>query len=467
MPGEDSFDPRDWVAGPERPSGLPEAWRPLVAQDAMAPPPAPPRSARPVMSAARGNWLPYGVSLAVLLAGAGLAWTMRQAPQPLAPAETATAVLENPSPDIAAHSLSSRSLVVASPADIAGALTAAGVPAEEAAQASAAAAEGLGGATAEVRLVLDLLTSPAGTRLERLQASLPDSSGAVVSRGADGRFAATRVAAELSRQIKVVRGELDTHSFYSSAVAAGVIDSVIPEFVNAFSFDFDLQREIEPGDTFEVAYERTVNAQGEPVGQPQLLYAQLVTAQKRRALYRFTPAGQDVGWFDGNGSSTVRSLMRTPVDGARISSKFGFRLHPVLGYMKLHRGTDFAAPTGTPIYAAGDATVVWAAMKGANGNLTVLRHDNGWQTLYLHQSRFMPHVVPGARVRQGEKIGEVGTTGRSTGPHLHYEVHINGEAVDPQSVKTDSGRKGLEGATLAAFIQQRDRVDVARARQLH
>jgi murein DD-endopeptidase MepM/ murein hydrolase activator NlpD len=130
--------------------------------------------------------------------------------------------------------------------------------------------------------------------------------------------------------------------------------------------------------------------------------------------------------------------------------------------MKLHRGTDFAAPTGTAIYAAGDATVEWAAMKGANGNLTILLHDNGWETYYLHQSRFMPGVVRGARVRQGQEIGEVGTTGRSTGPHLHYEVHVDHQPVNPLSLDYGSGRS-LAGGALAAFVKERDRIDAARA----
>ena len=156
--------------------------------------------------------------------------------------------------------------------------------------------------------------------------------------------------------------------------------------------------------------------------------------------------------------------MRTPVDGARVSSKFGFRIHPVLGYQKLHKGTDFAAPIGTPIFAAGNAVVEWAAMKGPNGNLTILRHDNGWQTYYLHQSRFMPGIVPGAHVAQGQQIGEIGTTGRSTGPHLHYEVHIAGEPVDPLGIQTDAGST-LTGPALVAFAKERDRIDVSRAGQ--
>ncbi|HMP55014.1 MAG TPA: M23 family metallopeptidase [Novosphingobium sp.] len=157
--------------------------------------------------------------------------------------------------------------------------------------------------------------------------------------------------------------------------------------------------------------------------------------------------------------------MRTPVDGARISSKFGMRFHPVLKYNRLHGGTDFAAPIGTPIYAAADAVVEFAAMKGANGNLTILRHDNGWRTYYLHQNVFSPGIAPGVRVNQGQHIGDVGTTGRSTGPHLHYEVHIDGERVDPLSIKTDDAeRKRLEGPALDAFMRERDRIDQARAR---
>ena len=146
-----------------------------------------------------------------------------------------------------------------------------------------------------------------------------------------------------------------------------------------------------------------------------------------------------------------------------MSSGFGFRIHPVLGYMKLHKGTDFAAPTGTPIYASGNGVVEWAAMKGPNGNLTILKHDNGWETYYLHQSMFMPGIAPGARVTQGEEIGKVGTTGRSTGPHRHYEVHIDGEAVDAMKVQTDAAPP-LSGEALAAFKKERDRIDVSRAR---
>jgi murein DD-endopeptidase MepM/ murein hydrolase activator NlpD len=224
-----------------------------------------------------------------------------------------------------------------------------------------------------------------------------------------------------------------------------------------------MQREVAPGDIFEVAFEQSYNPSNEPVGVPRLVYVSLRTATMSRSLYRFTPPNErEAGWFDGNGSSTVRALMRTPVDSARISSQFGMRTHPILGYQKLHRGTDFAAPTGTPVFASGNATVEFAGPKGANGNFIRLHHDNGWQTLYLHLNRILPGVAPGSKVLQGQQIGEIGTTGRSTGPHLHYEVHIDGQPVDPLQIQMGEG-KSLSGPALTAFHKQRDAIDTQRA----
>lgn len=348
---------------------------------------------------------------------------------------------------------------------LAAALVGAGVGPDEANAAAGAAARILGGGGGELQTILVLQTGPQGASLQQLRASLPDGTGVVLARQSDGSFAATGLAADLTREIRNLRGEIDSESFYTSAVSAGLVDTLIPEFINAFAYDFNLASEVSRGAVFEVAYDQEVNGRGEPVGAPQLLYAELTTPQKSLALYRFAPPGGEPGWFDGNGATTKRGLMRTPVDGARITSKFGMRFHPTLHYNKLHRGTDFAAPTGTPIYAAADAAVVWAAMKGANGNLTILHHDNGWETFYLHQSTFSPGVTPGARVLQGQHIGNIGTTGRSTGPHLHYEVHIGGEPVDPLSVPADDAKRSrLEGAAMQAFLKERDRIDQARAR---
>lgn len=465
---DDSFDPRSWgrskppsarpaepaepAAAPGPAASLPPAWREVgQAKAAIAPPPKADRRM------ADRPWVAWLASGLVLAAGLATAWTTRQAP--LVP-ESPTA-----EPTEAVPGIVQRTLNLASAADIAGALQAAGVPAAEA-QAAAGAVGAVLNRPGEVRAVIELVPAGQGMTLQRLQASYGDGTGAVVNRAADGSFKGSAVAAELTKQIKVLRGELDTESFYSSAVAAGLLDTLIPEFINAFTYDFNIASEVSPGDTFEVAFEQSVNAQGNPVGQPQLLYASLTTPTKSRALYRYQPAGEEVGWFDGNGASTKRGLMRTPVDGARITSQFGMRFHPVLHYNKMHKGTDFAAPIGTPIFAAADGVVEWAAMKGPNGNLTILKHDKGMETYYLHQNMFMPGVTAGAQVHQGQKIGEIGTTGRSTGPHLHYEVHMEGEPVDPLSIQTDdSQRKTLAGAALQGFIAQRDRVDVARANQ--
>jgi murein DD-endopeptidase MepM/ murein hydrolase activator NlpD len=212
-----------------------------------------------------------------------------------------------------------------------------------------------------------------------------------------------------------------------------------------------------------MAYAQPVNAAGEAVGAPQLLYASLTTAAKAVAVYRFAPPGGAEEWFDSSGRSIVRALMRTPVDGARVTSKFGMRFHPIQKFAKLHGGIDFAAPVGTPVYASGTGTIEVAAPKGCNGNYVALRHDNGWRTLYLHLSRFGAGITSGTRVTQGQPIGEVGSTGCSTGPHLHYEVHVDGQKVDPLSIETGDAGKVLEGAALLAFEKVRDRIDVSRA----
>jgi murein DD-endopeptidase MepM/ murein hydrolase activator NlpD len=294
-----------------------------------------------------------------------------------------------------------------------------------------------------------------------------DGSGAVIARNADGTFSGQAIAAELIKEVRVLRGELDTDSFYSAAIANGIPSELIPDFINAFSYDFNLAAEISPGDTFEVAFEQSVNADGIAVDQPKLLYARLATPEKSAELYQFQVPGEEQGWWNANGASIKRGLMRTPIDGARITSKFGPRFHPVLKYNRLHGGTDFAAPVGTPIYAARDGTVVSASPSSCAGNMVIIDHDNGWQTRYFHLSRYADGLHAGKRVTQGETIGDVGNTGTcTTGPHLHYEVHIDGEKVDPLGVKTDDGeRKRIEGADLQRFMRDRDRVDIARARQ--
>ena len=444
--GSESFDPRTWVLPPDA-----------------APPPRTPieRTRRSHIAFGIGDRVrAVGAGLAVATIGAAVAWSAHPV-RSLVDGHHATAADAGRSPRRAVGG--SSTILIPGIEELLPNLEAAGFAPADVAAVSRRAEIALGSGPGEIRVSFRYFPQGNGLRLDRLAAARLDGKGIVLTRRPDNGFAEAMQKSTVVRRLRIVRGELDAQSFYSSAVAAGVNDAIVGDFANAFQFDFDLQREVSPGDIFEAGIEQGYNSAGEEVGPPILVYASLATAAKTRALYRLhSPDGTQAEWFDSNGRSTRRSLMRTPVEAARISSGFGMRSHPILGYAKLHRGTDFAAPTGTPIYAAGDAVVVFAGLKGPNGNFVKLHHDNGWETLYLHMNRILPGVVAGLRVGQGQAIGEVGTTGRSTGPHLHYEVHIDGQPVNPLSIDTGTG-KSLLGFALAAFRKARDAIDAKRA----
>jgi murein DD-endopeptidase MepM/ murein hydrolase activator NlpD len=447
----DSFDPRSWqrqdkpdgASGTSGGTPVPEFWRAAAPEDTDASANGRPRKRKAALAlAALGLAILAGASLMFFRAG--------DAPAAAAPTNAGVRTVQ-------------RAFSATGPDDIVAQLVRIGVSRSEAEAVARAATPDFAGA-GEFTIDVALSGSPARYSVEEFLATAPDGSDIYITRGQDGGYVATAHKADLQQKIFVLRGELDATSFYSSAIAAGIDETLVPQMINAFAYDFNLASEISPGDTFEVGFQQAVNPAGKAVGPRTLVFASLDTPAKQRALYRFQPSGEEVGWFDGNGASTKRGLMMTPVDGARLTSVFGERFHPVLKYRKMHRGIDLAAPIGTAIYAAADGEVVFAAMKGNNGNFTILQHADGMQTYYLHQSRFMAGIQPGAHVTQGQKIGEIGTTGRSTGPHLHYEVHINGDVVDPLSVQTDdSKRKRLEGPERNAFIEQRDAIDRARA----
>ncbi|WP_326523462.1 M23 family metallopeptidase [Sphingomonas sp.] len=439
-----SFDPRAWSAGPDE----------TLPSDETSAPPAGNRRKVAIIA---------GIAL-LAAAGGGYALVERgkDAPESV-PAATAPAPAEKG--EAPARQASRRTLMVAAPQEIASTLSASGVPAAAAAQAAKAALATIGTAAGEIRLEFDLVGTGAATSLTRLEATRADGAGVILT-ASDSGFSAEKLDAKLTSRVEVVRGEMDGDSFYSSAVAAGVDDSLIDLFADAFSYDFNFATDIAAGDIFEAAFERKVNPAGQSVGKPKLLYVSMTTQAKSRALYRFLAPGEsEPGWFDANGRSTVRALMRTPISGARITSNFGPRFHPVLHYTRLHGGTDFAAPVGTPVYAAAGGVVVSASPSACAGNMAILRHDNGWETRYFHLSRYADGIVAGARVTQGQTIGDVGNTGTcTTGPHLHYEVHIDGEKVDPMSIDTGSG-VSLTGGGLEAFRKERDRIDKSRAEQ--
>jgi murein DD-endopeptidase MepM/ murein hydrolase activator NlpD len=234
---------------------------------------------------------------------------------------------------------------------------------------------------------------------------------------------------------------------------------VVVQLIHMFSYEVDFQRDIKPGDSFEVYYNYYYTPDGKPVKQGDIAYAAMHLLGRTLCLYRYQPNGDDTSdYFDAHGQSTKAMLMKTPVDGARISSGFGMRFHPVLGYTRMHKGIDFAVPSGTPVMAAGAGIIKQAQWENGFGNFVLLDHGNGYATAYGHLSRFASGIRAGAHVRQGQVIAYSGATGLATGPHLHYEIRINGVQVNPATVKVARGRI-LFGNDLRDFQIERLHVD--------
>ncbi len=276
-----------------------------------------------------------------------------------------------------------------------------------------------------------------------------------------GGFEAREVQMPLTFEIARIAAPVDT-SLYSSALALGATDREVAALADAFSYDVDFQRDVRPGDDFELVFERFYDDEGNTVRTGDLLFVSLESSRGSREFYQFmAPGDSRPDWYDADGKSARRFLMKTPINGARLSSGFGMRRHPILGYSRMHRGTDFAAPTGTPILAAGDGVVERAGPFSSFGNYVRIRHANGYETAYAHMSRFARGMRAGARVRQGQIIGYVGTTGRSTGPHLHYEVLRRGQQVNPMSLRVANGRN-LTGRALELFMIERERINTLR-----
>lgn len=277
---------------------------------------------------------------------------------------------------------------------------------------------------------------------------LPDGS-------TDDGFTAEEKKARLVRDVVRFGGPI-TLSLYQAAVDAGVSEQALAEMIRILSYDIDFQRDIQKDDTFEVMYERFSTVDGRHVRDGRILFTALTNGGERITAYPFETADGHLDYFDDQGRGIRKPLMRTPIDGARISSSFGMRRHPILGYSKMHTGVDFAAPTGTPIYAAGDGVVRVAGRRGGYGNYVQIRHTGEFSTAYAHMSRIL--VRNGQRVRQGEIIGRVGSTGRSTGPHLHYEIIRNGKKVNPMGIRFQPAIR-LAGAELERFQAERADLD--------
>jgi murein DD-endopeptidase MepM/ murein hydrolase activator NlpD len=265
----------------------------------------------------------------------------------------------------------------------------------------------------------------------------------------DGGFSAHEIKAHLTNVTRAAIGTVDG-SLYDAAAKEKLPQSVLAAFIRAYSYSVDFQRDIQPGDKFAVLYEATVNDHGDVVRTGNILAAFLRVGDKPQRIYLYRTAEGSVEFFAPDGHSIRRTLLRTPIDGARITSGFGMRMHPLLGYTKMHKGVDFGAPPGTPVFAAGDGVVEKMGWWGGYGKYVRLRHNADTGTAYAHLSRFNPNLREGSHVRQGQIIAFTGSTGASTGPHLHFEVLKNGVQVNPLTVTATLGNV-LQGRDLEAF----------------
>ena len=271
------------------------------------------------------------------------------------------------------------------------------------------------------------------------------------------------ISIKLDKKI-VYKENIIIQSLYKSASDQKIPPNIIIDFAGIYGFQVDFQRDIRKQDKFQIMYEIFLNEKNELVETGEILYANLKISGQDNSLYYFDKEGSE-GHYDNSGKSVKKALMKTPINGARLSSPFGMRKHPIDGFNKMHRGTDFAAPMGTPIMASGDGIVKKAGWCGGGGNCVKIKHNSTYQTVYAHMSKFARGIKKGVRVKQGQTIGYVGSTGKSTGPHLHYEVIVNGKKVNSQKLKLPSG-KILKGKERKLFETKKIKLDVLKSEKI-
>ena len=309
-----------------------------------------------------------------------------------------------------------------------------------------------------------------GRKLSLIVKKLEDGSNTIVNliypinntssveiRKIQNRYLVKENILQLYKKEVVVKNEIK-NNLYSSAMEAGIEPNIIVEFARIFGFEVDFQRDIRKGDWFEILYEKFKDDNNKVRDTGKIIYASMYVNGEEINLYNFK-YNNDEEFYDIKGKSITKSLMKTPINGARLSSSFGMRKHPILGYNKMHRGTDFAAPSGTPIMASGSGTVTRARWCGGGGNCVKIKHNSTYETIYAHMKSFAKGIKEGRKVKQGQVIGYVGSTGLSTGPHLHYEVIVNGKKVNSQKLKLPSG-KILKGEERKQFELDRIKIDL-------
>ena len=268
---------------------------------------------------------------------------------------------------------------------------------------------------------------------------------------------------QLKKEI-IYKENIILNSLYRAATKQKIPANIIIEFARIYGFQVDFQRDVRKKDSFQIMYEVFVNDKEKVIETGNVLFANLKLSGENLPLYYYDGKGSE-GHYDKNGKSVKKALMKTPINGARLSSPFGMRKHPIDGFNKMHRGTDFAAPMGTPIMASGDGVIKKAGWCGGGGNCIVIKHNSTYQTIYAHMSKFASGIRSGVRVKQGQTIGFVGSTGKSTGPHLHYEVVVNGKKVNSQKLKLPSG-KVLKGEERKIFETKKIKLDVLKSEKI-
>ena len=278
-----------------------------------------------------------------------------------------------------------------------------------------------------------------------------------ITKDSENQIISKKIITKLYKK-KILSENIIRKNLYSSATEANINPDTIIEFARIFGFEIDFQRDIRKNDYFKILYEKYFDENGEFIKSGSILYAHMNVNGREISLYKFGD-DKEYGYFDLNGKSVEKALMKTPINGARLSSPFGVRKHPILGFNKLHTGTDFAAPEGTPIMASGSGTITRAKWCGGGGNCIKIKHNSTYTTIYAHMKSFAKGIKVGKKVRQGQIIGYVGSTGMSTGPHLHYEVIVNGKKVNSQKLKLPSG-KILKDNERTQFEIHRIKTDV-------
>ena len=278
-----------------------------------------------------------------------------------------------------------------------------------------------------------------------------------ITKNEENKLISKKIITKLYKR-KTLSENIIKNNLYSSAIEVKINPDTIIEFARIFGFEVDFQRDIRKNDYFKIVYEKYFDESGKFIKSGSILYAHMNVNGREISLYKFG-SDKDYGYFDINGKSVEKALMKTPINGARLSSPFGMRKHPILGYNKKHLGTDFAAPMGTPIMASGSGTIIRAKWCGGGGNCIKIKHNSTYETVYAHMQSFAKGIKVGKKVRQGQIIGYVGSTGMSTGPHLHYEVIVNGKKVNSQTLKLPSG-KVLKNEERKLFEIHRIKTDV-------